>query len=257
MRKQDWLVSIIAGILLGVVATVLGLPGKLAIQPGRAAGSIDNVLTLILNSHTHWSTIKGEAEVTWYGPNGGTQTYINQFQISQPYSAYINIINKDQPGFNEGLWISDGQKIYELDKTKKSYTENNIPDFAKKFVLMPKNLSEVSTDVVYNHPFSLLIPAPVKEYIYPEWFVQGNSTLSYQVTGQEQVLGRDTWVVLLKTKTGETTAWIDQATGMILRYEQKENGQLSEKMAFTSLEVDSSINANTFMVPAGYTLTKP
>lgn len=257
MRKQDWIVSIIVGILLGLIGTAFGLPSKLVAHPSRAAGAMDDVLTLVLNSHTKWITAKGEAEITWYDPNGGgkTQTYVNQFVIYQPLSAYVDGYNKDEPGFNDQeLWISDGTKIYDMDKQNKTYTEGNIPKFANDLSVMPQNLSEVKADTVYAHPFSLLIPAPVKEYIYPEWFAQGNSTLSYQVTGPEQILGRDAWIVLLKTETGETTAWIDQITGMILRYEQTENGQLFEKMIFTSLEVDSPVDSSAFSVPAGYVL---
>ena len=256
MKKQDWFVSVIAGILLGIIAIGIGIPRMLTESPSaRASSKMDEILTLVLNSHTKWSTVKGEAEITWYDPNGGgkTQTYINQFVIYQPLSAYVDGFNRDEPGFNDQeLWISDGMKIYDLDKKNKTYTESSLPKFANDLSVMPKNLSKVKIDTVYNHPFSLLIPAPVKEYIYPEWFAQGNPTTAYTLIGEDNLLGRNTWIVTLEYKTGQATAWIDQSTGMIFRYIQEEYGQKFVEVNFTSLEVDEPIDANVFSVSPDY-----
>jgi len=258
MKKLDWLISITAGILLGIIALGIGVPRILTetqSQSVRASSEIDDILTLVLNSHTKWSTIKGEAEIIWHDPNGGgeTQTYINQFVIYQPLSAYIDGYNKDKPGFNDNeLWISNGMKIYNLDKQSKTYTEGSLPKFASDLSVMPRNLSEVKTDTVYDHPFSLLIPAPIKEYIYPEWFAQGNPTTAYTLTGEDNLLGRNTWIVNLKYKLGQATAWIDQSTGMILKYIQEENGQKFAEVTFTSIEVDAPLEASVFTVPPDY-----
>ncbi len=103
-----------------------------------------------------------------------------------------------------------------------------------------------------NHPFSLLIPAPVKEYLYPEWFAQGNPTSAYALIGEDKLLGRNAWIVNLKYKTGQATAWIDQSTGIILKYSQEENGRKFVDASFTSLELDMSIDASVFRIPVGY-----
>jgi DNA-binding CsgD family transcriptional regulator len=256
MKKLDLLVSITAGIMLGVMAIGLGVPRMIMeTQAARASNKIDDILTLVLNSHTKWSTAKGEAEITWYDPNGGekTQTYVNQFAIYQPLSAYVDGYNKNEPGFNDQeIWISNGTKVYDLDKQSKTYAEGNLPNFANDLSVLPRNLSEVKTDTVYEHPFSLLIPAPIKEYIYPEWFAQGNPTTAYTLMGEDNLLGRNTWIVNLKYKTGQATAWIDQSTGIILKYSREENGQKFVDAAFTSLQLDMPIEASVFSVPAGY-----
>ncbi len=158
MRKLDLLVSITAGIMLGLMAIGLGIPRMMMkTQSASAANEIDNILTLILNSHTKWSTAKGEAEITWYDPNGGgkTQTYVNQFVIYQPLSAYVDGYNKNKPGFNDQeIWISNGMKIYELDKSSKTYTESKLPKFANDLSMLPRNLSEVKIDTIYNRPLA-------------------------------------------------------------------------------------------------------
>jgi outer membrane lipoprotein-sorting protein len=166
------------------------------------------------------------------------------------------VINKFRPGFNEGVWISDGHNTYNVDKERKSYTQGKIPRFANDLSVLPGDLSQVKDDVVYNHPFSLLIPAPVKDYIYPEWFAQGNPSTAYSLLGEDSLLGRKTWIVNLKHKTGQATAWIDQTTGMILKYVQEENGQKYVEVNFTHLEVDMPVSADIFSVAPEYHLVR-
>ncbi len=256
MRKMDLLVAITTGILLGIIATGTGLPRTLTVaQSVRASSNINDVLTLVLNSHTKWNTVKGEAEITWYDPNGGgkTQTYVNQFVVYQPLLARVDGYNKDKPGFNDQeLWISNGMKTFDLDKQAQTYIEGNLPKFVNDLSVMPRNLSEVKADTVFNHPFSLLIPAPVKEYIYPEWFAQGNPTMAYKLIGEDNILGRNTWIVNLKSKYGQSTAWIDESTGMILKYTREENGQKFVDVIFTSIEINVPVDASVFSVPADY-----
>lgn len=260
MKKLDLFISIVAGILLGIIAITLGIP-RIIMEPqsASAANEMDNILTLVLNSHTKWSTARGEAEIIWYDPNGGekTQTYINQFAIYQPLSAYVDGYNKNEPGFNDQeIWISDGMKVYDLDKQNKTYTESSLPKFANDLSVVPRSLAEVEADTIYAHPFSLLIPAPVKEYIYPEWFAQGNPTSAYTLIGEDNLLGRNTWIINLKYKTGQATAWVDQSTGMILKFSREENGQKLAEVSFLSLELDVPIDASVFSVPAGYRLSE-
>ncbi len=256
MKMQDWFISLVAGVLLGILSIGVGIPRMLAeTQTAQATSEVDEIRLLLLNSHTKWSTASGEAEIIWYDPKGGsgTQTYISEFKIYQPLSAYVNVSNQDSPGFNDGeLWISDGQKTYRLDKEAKTYTEGYLPKFANDLSVLPRDLSQVSTDTVYNHPFSLLIPSPVKEYLYPEWFAQGNPSSAYTLKGEDSYLGKRVWILTLINGTSQSTAWIDQKTGIILRYLQEENGQKFVEAHFTLLEMDKEFDANTFGVPPDY-----
>jgi DNA-binding CsgD family transcriptional regulator/outer membrane lipoprotein-sorting protein len=257
MKRKDFLVPLIVGVLLGLLAIRTGIPFMLMESPSaKASDQMNEILSLVLNSHSRWATAQGEAEIVWYGSNGETQTYINKFVIYQPLSAYIEVINKFRPGFNEGVWISDGHNTYNVDKERKSYTQGKIPRFANDLSVLPGDLSQVKDDVVYNHPFSLLIPAPVKDYIYPEWFAQGNPSTAYSLLGEDSLLGRKTWIVNLKHKTGQATAWIDQTTGMILKYVQEENGQKYVEVNFTHLEVDMPVSADIFSVAPEYHLVR-
>jgi outer membrane lipoprotein-sorting protein len=70
--------------------------------------------------------------------------------------------------------------------------------------------------------------------------------------GEDSLLGRKTWIVNLQYKTGQATAWIDQATGMILKYVQEESGQKYVEVNFTYIKVDMPVSADIFSVPSDY-----
>lgn len=256
MKTQDWFISLVAGVLLGVLSIGAGIPRMLSeTRTVQATSEVDEIRLLLLNSHTKWSTASGEAEIIWYDPKGSsdTQTYISEFKIYQPLSAYVNVSNQDSPGFNDGeLWISDGQKAYRLDKEAKTYTEGYLPKFANDLSILPRDLSQVSTDTVYNHPFSLLIPSPVKEYLYPEWFAQGNLSSAYTLEGEDSYLGRKVWILRLTNHTSQYTAWVDQETGIILKYLQEEDGRKFVEAHFTILEIDQILDTNSFSPPQDY-----
>ncbi|MGC1375060.1 MAG: hypothetical protein WA821_02490 [Anaerolineales bacterium] len=258
MKKKDWVVAIVAGLLIGIIASIIGAPGLLAgYQSAQATGTLNQALTLVLNSHTKWRTAKGEAEITWYGPNGDKQTYIDRFQIVQPLSAYVDGVNKDQPGFNDdGIWISNGTEAYTVSKKTNTFRMTGLPKFASDLSRMPKTLAEVQTDTVYSHPFAMLISDPVTENIYSEWFAQGAKLSTFTLDGEGNLLGRRAWIITAHSQTDGITAWIDQATGMILKYIQIQDGKKFAEAAFTSLVIDQPIDAVVFRVPAQYHLAE-
>lgn len=252
MKRTDWFVSIFIGVALGIVIVMTGLP-NLIMKPKTvsAATGIEDVLTLTLNSHLKWNTVKGEAQFVWYGPKGETQIYIDTFDILQPDKAYVDIVSTNDSG-NEGMWISDGTNFYTINKETKTFIENNIPPFARDFSLLPKGLTEAeSTNAIYRHPFALIMPAPVSEYLYPQWFGQGGGT--YSNVGEDNISNRNTWIVDHKKGQDEVKAWIDKETGVILKYNQQTGGRLVLNVTFTKIEYNTPIDNTLFSVPAGFT----
>ena len=127
MKVKGWLICLASGIFLGVVIYGTFLYHDIStMRTAQAAGSTDPVLTTMLTSYTRWKTLQGEMMFTWYGDDGKTQIYRQQFAVSQPASATIDITNLSQPGLNESITISDGQAIYSLDKAAKTYTRGSF-----------------------------------------------------------------------------------------------------------------------------------
>jgi hypothetical protein len=260
MKKRDWMISVLSGLILGITALLAGFSGGLAPTViGRASSDTDKILTLVLNSHNTWQTVKGEAKVVWYGPKGDTQTYLSSFEVIQPNQALIETTSVD--GLNpSGVWISDGFKAYNLNPANKTYSEEVLPKFTQDFSILPKTLDQVKTNsinnyhVIYNNPFALVIPVPIREYLYPEWFAQG--TGNYDLVGTDSVAGRNVWVVSCITETSIAKAWIDQGTGIILKFTQETNSQKVVEVIFTSLSLDVPVDPQIFTLPSGYQLTK-
>lgn len=252
MKKTDLIISITAGIILAVVAMVFGMTNTLLHQkPVNAAQGTEDPLTLILNSHTKWGTLKGQAQFVWYSEDGGVQTYVNSFQVVQPDKVYVDVINIEGKG-NDGVWISDGTNTYDVNKETKTYTQGKIPAFARDLSKMPTTLLEAkNTEAIYMHPFSALIVPPVRAYIYPEWFSQGDG--SYELLGEDVLIGRKVWVIELRRGTDVDKAWIDQETGIIIQFNQQTNGKPFLDVKFTKLEVNGPVNNSVFSVPGGYT----
>lgn len=254
MKKRDWNVSIVAGLLLGGLLTLFNM--NLVASAKNIALRPDNILTQIiptvLNSHTHWLTLYGDAEVTWYGPNSETQTYFTTFEFSQPNKAHIETISKEANG-NDGIWISNGEKTYELKKETKTYIEGKLPSFVKDLSNIPLSIDEINNDNPMPHPFAMFISSPVRDLIYPTEFFQSSQISNFELIGQETLLGRKVWVVTKQDSSGDSsTVWIDKATGIFLKYEGYLGGQKWMELFFTKININEPINTTRFDLPNGY-----
>lgn len=252
MTRKDWNIILISGIVLGLLATA-GINVGLQATAAKASQSeeMNEILTLILNSHNQWATVSGAAKITWYSPDGSTQSYTQAFSISQPGSARFETIEASVQ-VNPEVWISDGSQVYEVDTEQKTYTTSVIPAFIYDTGMIPKTPDEVQNDVIYPFPFSLLIPSPVAEYVFPHWFAQGSDKAIYKLLGEDSILDRNVWVVQLLSNNDEVSAWIDKETGVILRYEQQTDGKPFVSAEITSITFDGQIDASEFSAPIDF-----
>ena len=256
MKKKDFAISIISGVVMGLLIIFLGDSDTLFKGKNVSAESpMDSILTTVLNSDTKWTTVNGNAEITWYGKNDDLQSYTTAFTISQPDKVFVD--TTDLSGFgNDGIWISDGVKIYELNKKSMTYVENVFPTHFRDISLLPRSLTDVEqTGMVAIHPLSLLIPSPIKEYIFPSSFAQGNAKDTYSLLGTDILLERQVWVVKYQNPYGdEVHAWIDQGTGIIMKFTQSNSGVKNLDVVFKALHIDQQVEPNTFTVPSIYKL---
>jgi outer membrane lipoprotein-sorting protein len=206
-------------------------------------------LTLTLNSYTKWDTVRGEAQITFYGPKGEKQIFVDKFDIAQPNKANIESISLNGVG-QDTIWISDGGLSYSLDEASKTYTSMKLPSFINDYSRLPKTLSEITADTVYNHPFALVIPFPIREYIYSEWFSQGGG--KYSLLGEENILGRSTWAIEHQKGTDIVKAWVDQQTGVILKYSQESNENPFLDVEITKIEFNTPIANGIFLLASEY-----
>jgi outer membrane lipoprotein-sorting protein len=249
MQKKDWSVSIVAGIILGMLVLVFQTLGVLPNpQSAHAANSAEKALAQTLGSYKTWQTFQGEAKITQYNSDGSPGTDVIHVEITQPMQVFISYIASENKDLLGKKWVSDGEKIYLIDDQNLSYIEGNIPSFAKDTSYIPQSLSEIKRGEVYDHPTEMLVSNPIMEYIYPVWFAQGNTGSTYQLLGEENIAGRPTWKVTLQTKYDYATAWIDQETGIILKYYQEMvDGQAVVNMEFKWLEINKQLDTDNFL----------
>ena len=246
MTKKNLLKSIVIGVVLGVLGGMLGLNVIFPVEPVNASTAVNDPLIATLTSHLKWDSLQGEANVIWYSPDGETQEYVNTFAIQQPNQANISSISVDGKG-ESGQWISDGETAYALDLEKQEFSSSSLPTFSSDLSKLPTTLAEVAgSNIVYPHPFSMVIPFPVKEYLYPQGFSQGIG--QYALLGEEKFLDRLVWVVEYQNDTNKVTAWIDEETGVILKYIQWSDGKLFAEVRFTIFQVNPKINGDLFKI---------
>jgi outer membrane lipoprotein-sorting protein len=259
MKKKNWIPSLIAGIILGRIIFVGRLYNQNPVSTQKSE-ELNQIFALMLNSHTTWQTLAGEAEITLYAPDGSSQKFINQFEFSAPYNAYIESVESGNAD-NKVIWISDGENYYLLDLKQKQFFKNKIPDFAKDTSKMPNSLDEVSSSESYEYPFSLIISLPIKDYIFPAGFTQGLG--NYMVKGEEIILGRETWVVIFTIDNNDTnsntvvtsTFWVDKETGIILKniiFRPDYTGGIGSEMSVSKIIINSEVDTKKMRKPAGF-----
>ena len=246
MNKKRWTILIVVGVILVMVAGWLAIPQVLGNKQVEAVSPVDEALLATVTSHLKWDTLQGEAEIVWYGPNGETQTYTSTFALQQPDKANIAVISVDGTGMG-GTWISDGERAYDVNTTTQAHAGMTLPTFSRDLSMLPATLEEAkNADAIYRHPFGMLIPSPVGDYLYPQWFAQGGGT--YTFTGEETLLGRKVWVVEHENNLYQVTAWIDEETGVILKYSQKGGEKQIVDVAFTHFQVNQPVDPSLFVV---------
>jgi outer membrane lipoprotein-sorting protein len=251
MKQKYLLMGISVLIMLGLIGGIIFLPKLTQTDKQNSLSSVDEALTLTLNSHLKWSTIQGEAVITMYGSEGQKQENTETFQIEQPNKALLSLYETDMTTPVQE-WISDGSNIYIVENSTRTYSSSPLPKFSKDFSLLPETLEAArSTDAVYRHPFGMLIQYPVGEYLYPQWMAQGKG--AYTFVGVDTLLDRPVLVINIQNGNGDVTVWIDQGTGIILKYAQKTEEKPFMDMVFTKFTLDAPLDNSLFSIPVGFT----
>ena len=259
MKKMGLIVSILSTIILaGIMAGCA--PGAASSQPGAtetaSQSALEGALATTLTGYTHWQTVQGEAEFTWYGKDGKPENVINKFALSLPDKARVDtIVNSNADA--DKMWISDGQNIYEVSTKAKTYAQRTFPkeqmdsDMSK----LPTRLNQLHPDGIITHPLTKMIIAPIGKYIFPTWFPGARIGDNFTITQETTFLNRKVWVIAVHTiDKQDSSAWVDQQTGIILKYDQAVNGKKFLEMQFTSFNVDGKISPEVFNLPSGYSL---
>jgi outer membrane lipoprotein-sorting protein len=252
MKKKDTIVSILAGLILGIIAIQSGLAKQFISYPppARASVTTDEIISILLNSHNTWKTMNGEATTVWH-VEGKTQTWISKVKIEQPLNVRLEVSQSvNSPSI---LWISGPTGIYIENHSLGVYTEMPLPAFAKNLSLLPSRISDISRGRIYRHPVAMLMPSPIADLIYPTGFAQRGG--EYNLIGEEEVDGRHTWILdwQFKDSSGLITMkaryWIDNQTGLILKaitFGGEKLDEVFEETMFNKISFDTPLPNSAF-----------
>jgi len=271
--RKDLFIGVTVGLVVGFVALITGL----GLQPAMVShpktlssiadsapmpelpitdqSSVEDILTLMKNSHNLWKTLNADVLTVWQ-PAREPQTVYTNIQIEQISKARLTIqqYNNDNKQMFDVLWVSDGEKAYEQDNLSKRYTEYTLPTFAQSvddFGLQSN--SSLGDSVIIRHPMAVLIPSPIADYLYPTGLMQRQGKL--EVLGTDKVSSREAVVIAWVgfdekgLLTGKATFWVDSYTGVILKalvYGGETWDDVAEETTIVSIVFDKEIEAEVF-----------
>ncbi|KAA3642315.1 MAG: hypothetical protein DWQ07_25110 [Chloroflexi bacterium] len=199
------------------------------------------ILLRMLNSHTLWDSVKGTAELNWFYSSGNPKdTYSIDFFIKQPDIAYIDTRSKVGLGL-PNLFITDGEVRYVVVEELDGYYQTEQDDITNQITSLPTNLDEVANVGLDawkegHHPFVAAILSPIESFVYPQWFAYGSPRNTYTLFGRQIYLDRNVSVIGYTNDRETYLAWVDEETGLILKFLRETVTKLD--MEITSIQFD-------------------
>lgn len=268
VKPKDLLVGAGIGIILAGIATVirLGPQGVMASVPFtfqdivasvptpnaplNAQSTPQDVIALMLNSHTKWSSLSTQM-VTLYPGGAITSTIV----IHQ--SGQIHITQRPlNPDVISDEWISDGVTQWEINHTRQVYTQNAVPEYVRSLdKYNPPAPPGDGENFVVPHPMGLFLPYALGDYVYPHGLAQSIMQWKSSVEGTDVISGRETVIILLQATDDKGVLmkkhkhWIDSQTGLVLQteyYDERDWDNWGMQTTFTSIKYNVPLTAQTF-----------
>lgn len=274
MSKKGWIIALVIAIIEVVIGKWFILPHLLAEKSANSTLTVQESTTRIMlptegkptemlstptvgmalntmaNSPSEWDTLQGSAEFIWYTSEGGPIRYIKSFALQHYFKGRVVIKSLDGRG-SECLWVSDGVNISIYSPRSQSYYRTTITDLPGNFNFDPstlENTDDYDIDFISRYRFGEIIPSFLVDYLFPQHFADegGNFTL----IGENTFLERKVWVVDHELDTVSATLWVDQESGVVLKYIQYNEGVLYLQVTFMSFWVNQPIDSSLFVLPA-------
>jgi len=240
------------GLGLGGLLVVAGL-GWL-VWRGVQAYRVRRVLELMLTSWQRWQSLAGEAVVLFTDEQGQTQGFRERFILQRPYQARFEVLDYQGTAV-QMVWMTDGERVYVLQPATRAYQEGRLPRLADREAALPRAWGQVAEGQTYRHPLQAQIPSPVAEFLFPLPFVRREPGRTYALEGTARLLGRDVWVLTAREPDRALERfWVDQATGVVLRYVRWEHDKPVIRFDVVQFEVDTPWDKTFFQPKQGKTL---
>lgn len=219
--------------------------------PLTVKSSPDEIIALMLNSHTQWQTIEASAITSFNDTAWETNIQLEQYGKGRGDYGPAGL----KPEFS---WLSDGNTLWQVDLTDKVYEEYALPEDIKSLASYgPTSLpvDETGTFII-RYPLEGTFPSMLSSFFFPHGLAQSFSQRQIDVLGSDKIAGRDAVVILTQIFDNEGKLvkkheyWIDTSTGVILqsRVYTEATGwdKWAEQTTVTKIVYDIQFSDNTF-----------
>lgn len=223
----------------------------------RLDSTSEQIQQAMLQSATRWKTLQVSGTVTWYMPDGSSQSYQEQDWLDPLTNRFRVEINGATDSSQNKLKLSDGTNIYEVNKVTGQVQISSYPDFARVGQYIPP----VQEGVAYPNPIWGQIGTPLSNLAFASDFAQNKGT--FKPLSLESIAGRQALVVewtYIENSNPSLKLWVDTQTGILLKMQEfgKEgSGMLQGERVVQSIQFDAALDASVFALPAEYANSIP
>lgn len=275
IKRRDLAISAAVGIIIAatIITFRLGAFGVSAGQPVTipdiaanapaplapltVKASRQEVIALMLNSHSKWRTIEGKATTLWRA-DGTSPIQSSETVIQVQQFGKVRVESGPVGAPPTYVWVSDGNMIWEENPQHNTYIERRVPESARSLETYgPPAPPADGKAFVIRYPLDGLIGSVLSEFIYPHGIAQAMGSDKLEIVGADNVAGRDTVVVLRQGIDSKGILykkhkyWIDARTGAMLKREGygESTGwdKWVEQTTFTSIVYDRPIPSEKFI----------
>ncbi|MCL4271342.1 MAG: PD40 domain-containing protein [Anaerolineales bacterium] len=210
----------------------------------------EEIQTAMLESATRWTTLQMNGSITWYLPDGSTQSFSEQVWLDPLNSRYHIELSAIPNSADKTVKLSDGKTITNIGYLANTVEQFPYPDFARVGQYIPP----VQAGVAYPNPIWGQIGTPLSEMAFSSDFAQSDGT--FIPLAIESVAGRSVLVVSWTFRENASPSWklwLDTQTALILKMQEfgKEGGEtLQGERVVESITYDASFDDTVFALPA-------
>ncbi len=223
--------------------------------PLTESATPEQVIGLMLHSHTTWQTLQGEAVIQWLNSSsGGFETITQTIELQQ--FGKTRIESQSELDASSSLWVSDGVSIWDTDHLG---VPRQVPIEARSLdTYGPDDIPADLGSVVILHPVASQMPTMLADYMYPLGLAQAWRQQVLKILGMETVAGRNSLKVQIMPLNDDGTKkiyWIDANTGVVLKgqeYSVDQDGveTLMTDIFFSAIVYNAPIPASQFTDPS-------
>ncbi len=221
-------------------------PDPAGLTLDSTSGQIQNALR---ESAPRWSTLQMDGTVTWYMPDGSTQSAQEKAWLDPLNNKFKVELNGMTNNSNRIIKLSDGATIFDVNIAAAQVQTFSYPDSARVGQYVPELVEGTS----YPNPIWGQIGTPLSNLAFASDYSQTSGT--FVPVAVETIAGRETLAVNWTYAENSSPAlkiWIDTQIGIILKLQQFDKsgkGTLETESVVNMIVINPAFDNTVFSLP--------